>query len=775
MRKLMTIFLAMICISVGFTVEIMAQSIIISVDGINQEADTLDFGARTVNNPKLDSFYVVNNTNDTLYIPIDPFFLNRVNSGPNDNTFAEFALDTIQQRNRPFVIPPQSTFPVKVTFNVDSANKGTGFEADQFLKRARIFIKLSRNSGNDTNKVAYRDTIHVIGDRTERFMKPKDSVIVFDTMYLGSTKTDTLIVYNGNSNQDLQINITQNISSNVIVNPNDIGSFVLATSQFKKIPITYTVTKLTDSLIKNALTITSSPGGKASIETSQISLKSSVIFQKFEINKVLTSNLIQIGDVTYSSDTMLTFTDIIDVGESRLLEIALKNTGNIPISIDSITAEGPLKNNFIVDKNPSINTVQPYASTKVSVLFSPKLNGPIKTNIVIHTNLKNIFPKLENNDDKQSITVTGNGRSGDLFIDNGVSTCKDDTVLFSELCNTTCEKTFSLSNFSESTITINDITFTGDPSVFYFAPPLGSIIDLGPGETKKFKVDYIPGKRQGNFKGSLSFITEGEIETRTVNFVSVSPEATIARDTINAAPGDVLKIPLIVKTSFASIDQAGYFNFGFSVPEKSIRGFRIDSIELNLSDIYSKKFNISNEFTVNKQTFKVVNTDPSLEFKSDTIAFIHGKYYLNEFLETEIFIDNFFLGVDIDSFPCEIFKVVNLPKIIIKPKENSRCADQETLDSLFADIKRNRVAFMVTQPYLGESVVEIQHFIPETSHTEISIYSVTGEKVETIFSGIAPTELTKIRHPLTNLPKGVYYCELRTGAFSKTIPIVIAQ
>ena len=78
-------------------------------------------------------------------------------------------------------------------------------------------------------------------------------------------------------------------------------------------------------------------------------------------------------------------------------------------------------------------------------------------------------------------------------------------------------------------------------------------------------------------------------------------------------------------------------------------------------------------------------------------------------------------------------------------------------------------------PMSGESVVEIQHFIPESFHTDISLYAVTGEKVATIFSGIAPTELTKIQHPLTNLPKGVYYCELRTGAFRKTIPIVITQ
>jgi hypothetical protein len=125
---------------------------------------------------------------------------------------------------------------------------------------------------------------------------------------------------------------------------------------------------------------------------------------------------------------------------------------------------------------------------------------------------------------------------------------------------------------------------------------------------------------------------------------------------------------------------------------------------------------------------------------------------------------------------CDDFFDVTYPsKIIIKAKENSFCADQETLDSFFADIRKNQVSFTAMMPMSGESVVEIQHFVPEAMQTDIALYAVTGEKVDTIFSGIAPTELTKIRHPLKNLPKGVYYCELRTGAFRKTIPIVITQ
>ena len=166
-----------------------------------------------------------------------------------------------------------------------------------------------------------------------------------------------------------------------------------------------------------------------------------------------------------------------------------------------------------------------------------------------------------------------------------------------------------------------------------------------------------------------------------------------------------------------------------------------------------------------------------------TLGTLKFTYFLNESTVTEIIINNYKLGAVFASTNtpktkvlCDEFFDVTYPsKIIIKAKDNSFCADQETLESFFADIRSKKISFTAMMPMSGESVVEIQHFIPESLHADISLYAVTGEKVETIFSGIAPTELTKRRHPLTNLPRGVYYCELSAGAFRKTIPIVITQ
>jgi len=780
MRKFMTFFLAMICISVGFSVESMAQSIIISKDGINQEADTLNFGARTENNPKVDSFLVVNNTKDTLYIPYDPLYLNRVNAIPFDNTFAEFELDTNQQRTRPFKILPQSTFAIKINFKVDTADKGAGFEADQSLKKGRIFINLCKIQ--DTSTIVASDTIHLFGDRTTRFMKPSNSVIVFDTMYIGATKRDTLIVYNGTDSKTLNLDIKQNIMSNVNIRPSDIGPFTLAPNGKREIPIEYTVRTLADSLVKNVLTITSTPGSKSQSEVSNIDLKTFVAFQEFEIDEVTTTT-INVSGLTYTSSTSLTLTDTIDVGSSsKIFQIAIKNIGNVPATIDSVNMDGTMKDNFIVDKNASPRVVQPNSSTSFFIRFIPKLNGPIQSNVIVNTNFSSQFPNLSPNEDKHVFSVTGHGASGALVVDNGIQSC--DTVLFSELnpdCLTPCVNTYTLTASGSRGVIVEKIVFTGDQSAFIFDPPLNSRItinEIKPGvfEKKAFVVTYNPGKREGIFKGKLSFITLSDTQSREFTYFSATPQASIIPDTVIVSPGDDLRIPLVVKIPLVSIGQASYFKLNFSLPEESVKALRITSIELNLDDNNKSKYDISDTFNADKeQTIDISPNDPKAAFKSDTIAFINAKYFLSEYPESIISIDTFKLGSTVGQLPCDMFKVGQLPKIIIKAKDNSFCADQETLESFFADIRSKKISFTAMMPMSGESVVEIQHFIPESIQSDISLYAVTGEKVETIFSGIAPTELTNRRHPLTNLPKGVYYCELRAGAFRKTIPIVITQ
>jgi hypothetical protein len=784
MRKLMTIFLAMICISVGFSVEIMAQGIIISKDGINQEADTLDFGARTENNPKVDSFLIVNNTKDTLYIPYDPLYLNRVNAIPFDNTFAEFQIDTNQLRTRPFIILPQSTFAIKVNFKVDTADKGAGFETDQSIKKARIFINLCKIS--DTSTIVASDTIYLLGDRTSKFMKPSDSVIVFDTMYIGSTKADTLIIYNGTATETLDLNIKNNVKDSVYINPSNIGQFPLPPNEKKVIPINYTVRSLEDSLKENVLTITSVPGSKSQSEVSNIDLKTFVAFQQFEIDSNSTMNVNPVNKVGILNKNTVTLLDTISTGNiSNSYGIVLRNNGNIQLNIDSVVISGDT-NGFLFDFSTFNKNLSPTSATRSSVSFKPqKQPGNWSATLSFYTDLRKRFPdqQLEKDIDIIQVIINGIAKAAKPELVSLPDTCE--IIYVSQKasieCNPGCTRTFILKNTGDAELKIDSIVFATN-TVEFNTENRKTIIK--PGEIDTIKVRLLPGSKAGIFSNILSVFTNTGTFSDSVSFTSIPTSAIITIDTVEASPGDIISIPIKVKSDH--LIKAQYFLADFIIPYESRKALRYEGLDL-ISSAAEKadpkildtliKTNDTNKserlISFGLEDVDLFNFNP--DFK--TLGTLKFTYFLNESTVTEVIFSKYKLGAAFSNnvFCDDFFDVTYPSKIIIKPKENSFCADQETLDSFFADIRKNQVSFTAMMPMSGESVVEIQHFVPEAMQTDIALYAVTGEKVDTIFSGIAPTELTKIRHPLTNLPKGVYYCELRTGAFRKTIPIVITQ
>jgi hypothetical protein len=784
MRKLMTIFLAMICISVGFSVEIMAQSIIISVDGINQEADTLDFGARTVNNPKVDSFLIVNNTKDTLYIPYDPLYLNRVNAIPFDNTFAEFQIDTNQLRTRPFIILPQSTFAIKVNFKVDTADKGAGFETDQSFKKARIFINLCKIA--DTSTIVASDTIYLLGDRTSKFMKPSDSVIVFDTIYIGSTKADTLIIYNGTATKTLDLNIKNNVKDSVYINPSNIGQFPLPPNEKKVIPINYTVRSLEDSLKENVLTITSVPGSKSQSEVSNIDLKTFVAFQQFEIDSNSTMNVNPVNKVGILNKNTVTLLDTISTGNiSNSYGIVLRNNGNIQLNIDSVVISGDT-NGFLFDFSTFNKNLSPTSATRSSVSFKPqKQPGNWSATLSFYTDLRKRFPdqQLEKDIDIIQVIINGIAKAAKPELVSLPDTCE--IIYVSQKasieCNPGCTRTFILKNTGDAELKIDSIVFATN-TVEFNTENRKTIIK--PGEIDTIKVRLLPGSKAGIFSNILSVFTNTGTFSDSVSFTSIPTSAIITIDTVEASPGDIISIPIKVKSDH--LIKAQYFLADFIIPYESRKALRYEGLDL-ISSAAEKadpkildtliKTNDTNKserlISFGLEDVDLFNFNP--DFK--TLGTLKFTYFLNESTVTEVIFSKYKLGAAFSNnvFCDDFFDVTYPSKIIIKAKENSFCADQETLDSFFADIRKNQVSFTAMMPMSGESVVEIQHFVPEAMQTDIALYAVTGEKVDTIFSGIAPTELTKIRHPLKNLPKGVYYCELRTGAFRKTIPIVITQ
>ncbi|MFM8455178.1 MAG: hypothetical protein ACKOAK_00270, partial [Ignavibacteria bacterium] len=624
-----------------------------------------------------------------------------------------------------------------------------------------------------------------------KFMKPSDSVIVFDTMYIGATKRDTLIVYNGTDSKTLNLDIKQNIMSNVNIPPSDIGSFTLAPNGKREIPIEYTVRTLADSLVKNVLTINSTPGSKSQNEVSNINLKTFVAIQKFEIDSSATALVNLDSNLRIPNRHNVILSDTIATGSfSKRYEIALRNNGNIQLNIDSVIVSGDT-NGFLFDFSLLKKDILPTRPTSFTVTFNPKKQpGNWSTTLSFYTDLRRRFPDQQLQSSLEIIPVTINGiaKAARPELISLPDTCS--LVYVSQKasveCNPGCNRTFIIKNNGDAELKVDSIFFAKNSPEF-ITDNRKSIVK--PGETDTIKVLLKPGSQVGSFTNTLMVFTNTGSFTNDISFTSVSTSAIITIDTIEASPGEVISIPINVQSD--QLIRAQYFLADFIIPYESRSA--LEFIEFNLNNSAAEKATPTRKDTLvqpidggpNNQliSFGLNQTGSFEQFNSSkkSLGELRFKYFLNERNLNEIRIGSYKLGYgyvvpDREPVFCDDFFDITYPsKIIIKAKDNSFCADQETLESFFADIRSKRISFTAMMPMSGESVVEIQHFIPESFYTDISLYAVTGEKIATIFSGIAPTELTKIQHPLTNLPKGVYYCELRTGAFRKTIPIVITQ
>lgn len=65
--------------------------------------------------------------------------------------------------------------------------------------------------------------------------------------------------------------------------------------------------------------------------------------------------------------------------------------------------------------------------------------------------------------------------------------------------------------------------------------------------------------------------------------------------------------------------------------------------------------------------------------------------------------------------------------------------------------------------------------IPAAGTTEISVYNILGEKVADLFRGSLKAGIYKFTWNAASLPSGIYFCNMRSAACSKTVKMILAK
>lgn len=463
-------------------------------------------------------------------------------------------------------------------------------------------------------------------------------------------------------------------------------------------------------------------------------------------------------------------------------EIPIKNIGSIQLTIDSITLSGSISD-FILDTTYK-KTILPNQLSNINIQFLHNTAGDVECTFIIHTNLKQVLPGINDSIANPTFLLKGKVNRGNLDISkNGCNffylNAKDQS------CQCKYEITFI--NNGQANILIDSIGFSGESQNFTFRPnDLKARRILGPNESVKLEVIPNPQTKDVlEYPGKITIYSNATnyVPTTDVSYKTVRPDIRLSSTAISAKTGKNISIPINFSLiNYPGDDIAIIDSFFIEFPEESRHA--MSDISLILDDMIlpsndASYYIIEDSLNVmpkngDKRFYNMYRnslsdpTDPNW-FMHDKIGTLSFNYFLNEHDTIRINIkelrvrDRF--GICYNSLSLQ-----NVPIIVLRD-DDEFCL--ESLNDFFTNIRNSTNDFIASLRVSGEPVMEIQHFFKEATFAQISLYSVNGMKLETVFSGMAPAELHQFRHPMSHLPPGVYFCEMVAGQFRKTIPIIL--
>lgn len=463
-------------------------------------------------------------------------------------------------------------------------------------------------------------------------------------------------------------------------------------------------------------------------------------------------------------------------------EVPIKNVGSVPLTIDSITLSGSLTD-FILDTNYK-KTVRPGDRSNINIQFLHNTTGDVECTFVIHTNLKQVLPGIIDSIANPSFVLSGKVNRGNLDIsENG---CKlyylntnSDT-----LCQ--CKNVFTFLNNGQANIILDSIVFSGDSKDFIFKPnDLKARRILGPNQS--FVLEVIPNPKSKDtleYPGKIIVYSNApnSVPASDVSYKTVQPAFRLSSTDILAKTGETATIPI----NFSLINYPGdkiaiIDSLLIEFPEESRHAmsdirFTLDEMisPLNDTNYYIIEDSLNASPINGQKRFYTIYRNPKADPKDpkwylqDKIGKLSFNYFLNEHGTIQINIKK--LRV-MDQFG-RCYSALTLQNVPITIQSDDEFC-LESLNDFFRNIRTSTNDFIASMKVSGEPVMEIQHFFKESTFAQISLYSVNGMKLETVFSGMAPAELHQFRHPMSHLPPGVYFCEMVAGQFHKTIPIIL--
>lgn len=461
---------------------------------------------------------------------------------------------------------------------------------------------------------------------------------------------------------------------------------------------------------------------------------------------------------------------------SNLIEIYLKNVGNLPIYVKSEELID-LFTNFNTDEIKLVKKIQddgfylfPNKIDTVILELIPKKIGKIYVNYQLNTNLKERYIKgLQANSDRINFYIYGEFKSPKMVIANNEIDFGD-IILNRSDCPLRKDTIIKIMNTGNSKLIVEKVLIIPEYPDSPFFTDIKSF-EIEPNQAIDFKISFETTSSIPNEYNAKIYFYTNEVLGDRIKILSLSaktqptsPIILYLPNEIKAKPGRQIIVPIILKTnSIENVNLATNFSTDI-IYDRSI-----------LEYIGTETIGTASEGTINKSDLRE-NID-SATVKVAFEAPINGKLKARD---TLIFVKfNTYLG---NSAATNIS--------MIEPKlGDRRCKnifDMQILNGMFVTDSVCGINYKVVKKfdkqlnlniYYGEnySTNLIEFTIPFKSNIILNVYDYQGNLIKNLINNTIPEGVYQININEYGLNSGYYYITLMNNFQITTKPVIITR
>lgn len=741
---------------------------------LGNRSDTIDFDIVFYQNstPVLRKI-VLDNTGTSflqIYKKVAPHFV--IQKIPLRNTleYQEFELSSPAI---PFEISPgrKDTLIISYTPNADTA------PGQYPLGERMATLELMLNVPGDEITAIAHDTLLLSVLKTKDFLASRREVLDFDSVYVGvptAVERDWLV----KNVKDKDVTISNHQFTQLVTRFNEKEfkvnaemtlpfSFVMLSD--KKIPIQFRPLEM--GLDSARFSLIYSPNIDNQTDSVTVKLRGVGVKQIINIDNQTFAEPITAAAVIDTITQQIVISNSARIGDSVLLNLVIRNDGNIPFGLTSQHLEGDTAQFYILKKFSDSHDLLPKLLNNAGeldtaiIVYKPSDPGNYSVRYVLGSNIRSRIATAPDSDKLRVISIAASAAKPTLELLNAPnSTIKFDSVYLpiNKVCNVNRELfTLRMENKGNAPLKINSATVRPTGVFSTSIPPA----EIPSNQQRNLEITFTAPADTGDYTAELLIATNsgsmGEpsdtVRIRLIGKVVEPPVVSLSfPERTTSRAGRQITIPIQVSQSINKVRKIEVTTIYQDTLGLEFDGFN----ELGTASEGSQI-----EPTIIGNTIKLIITAPDREL-------IDKRTLINLFFRTYLSVlDESSLSLEAKAGNLECDEVFPLQK------NNGVFA----LDSLCGQLYRNilnsgrgfQLHSIASNP--ADETAFIEYSIPFTTQASVKMYSSFGTEVSTIAEGRIEPGIYQSGIPVAGLSPGVYYCIMQSGLFRAMQTIVVAR